>query len=318
MAGYLGVNLLKILMKEQGCCELDDLVVKLNTTLDELRFVCDSINSLSSNTISIKHNKVYLYKHLDLLDQDVLHSQTSSCGRVSLCEKLTSTNSLMLQNITNLVKGDVVIAEIQTQGRGRRDSVWRGGLANQLTFSLAYNFTQLKSVIGLAIAVGSVLVETIRKLGFKDVYLKWPNDIYYKDKKLGGILIETIQVKNHVTAVIGIGFNVYKHDTMHEGAIALFDNIDQARLQNLDRNTLAIKFINVVRKALIDFESNGFSNFVAITQQFDYLKGKNIELITNNKKEYAHVLGINDQAMLELEIDSNIISINSGYNIRIV
>lgn len=320
MAGYIDLTivLLRLLQQSQGKYELNALLTKLNITLDELKLACDDLNSLSSNTISIEQEQVILHKYFDLLDQNTLHLDTKSCGRVSLCDKISSTNTVMLQNAHNLVKGDVLITEIQTHGRGRRDRVWQGSLANQLTFSLAYSFTQIKSVVGMAIAVGSILVQTIRDLGFSDVYLKWPNDIYFKDKKLGGILIETVQVKNNIIAIIGIGFNVYKHEALNENAIALFDNIKQAQEQNLNRNKLAVSFINAVRKALIDFEKNGFINFVSITKEFDYLKGKHIELITNNKKEYAYVKGINEQAMLELIIDSQEVAISSGYSIHIV
>ncbi len=103
----------------------------------------------------------------------------------------------------------VVIAEEQTSGRGRLGRRWispRGGLWFSL---ILHSKTGIHEKLYILPAIAGVSVATT----VKDLYglqakLKWPNDIILHEKKLGGILIESLAVGENITHILGIGLNV--------------------------------------------------------------------------------------------------------------
>jgi len=126
---------------------------------------------------------------------------------VDLLPQCDSTNSVLLSCAeAGAASGTVVAATLQTAGRGRRGRVWIGAPADSLTFSLLWRFAPGSVPIGLSLAVGVAVACALEKVGVDDTALKWPNDILYQGKKLGGILIELVPGTPHV-AVIGIGIN---------------------------------------------------------------------------------------------------------------
>ena len=106
-------------------------------------------------------------------------------------------------------EGVVVISDNQKQGRGQRENTWFSKPGHGITCSLLIEEKFNRSSIGLhsvLIAIG--IINGISDLLKINLNIKWPNDIYYKDKKIGGILIETKFQKNKLFLNIGLGINV--------------------------------------------------------------------------------------------------------------
>ena len=115
----------------------------------------------------------------------------------------------------------LLVAEHQTRGRGRQGKEWQASLGASLTFSLALPLAPA-DWSGLSLAVGLAVAETFDPQplgGAPRLGIKWPNDLLLIDasssgsgasigRKLGGILIETVQVGEHRMAVVGIGLNL--------------------------------------------------------------------------------------------------------------
>lgn len=125
----------------------------------------------------------------------------------------TSTNTLAMHLISNeaIPEGTVVITDHQSNGRGQRENSWISEPYKNLTFSLILYPTWLtiKESFYLTIITTIAIHEVLETYIRKDIFVKWPNDIYYQNKKIGGILIENLVNKNKVKAsVIGIGLNV--------------------------------------------------------------------------------------------------------------
>ena len=107
--------------------------------------------------------------------------------------------------------GAVFITDHQYQGRGQRGRVWHSVPSQNLTFSVVLYPTFLEVSQGFALNVMTVLA--LRQVLAAEVagglMAKWPNDLYYGDQKLGGILIENRLSHDCLRAsVIGIGLNV--------------------------------------------------------------------------------------------------------------
>ena len=97
----------------------------------------------------------------------------------------------------------LLIAEQQTAGKGRLGRAWLGQRGQALTFSLGLPY-QPHSWSGLSLAVGLSLAESLGP----DIQLKWPNDLWRQQRKLGGILIEAATQAGQSYAVIGVGLNI--------------------------------------------------------------------------------------------------------------
>jgi len=106
-------------------------------------------------------------------------------------------------------QGELVIAEVQTRGRGRRGRVWHSAPGKNLTFSLVLR-PRLPPARApeITLAAGVALCEVLREAAF-DARIKWPNDLWIADRKVAGILTETASDEGGLRyAVLGIGLNV--------------------------------------------------------------------------------------------------------------
>jgi len=116
-----------------------------------------------------------------------------------------------LSNSKPLPEGTVIMAESQYAGRGQQQNRWHSEAGKNLTFSLLLKpgFLPLAQQFDLTRGVSLGIINALEPLLGGQLKIKWPNDIYYADQKLGGILIENLvqgeQIKN---SVIGIGLNI--------------------------------------------------------------------------------------------------------------
>ncbi len=132
---------------------------------------------------------------------------------VEILPQVDSTNTeLMRRARAGRSEATLLIAEQQTAGRGRMGRVWQSGAEDSLTFSLGLRLSPA-SWEGLSLAVGASVVQSLDPDAGHGVQLKWPNDLWWKGRKLAGILIETAPAVNAASAqerfaVIGIGINI--------------------------------------------------------------------------------------------------------------
>lgn len=124
--------------------------------------------------------------------------------------EMSSTNTRALELLReNVENGTVVITDHQTQGRGRGPNVWESSPGTGLTFSvILYPHLPISYSGFTSIVAGVSIVSGLEEFGIKPT-LKWPNDVYYEGKKLGGILCESHVRKGRLDSiVVGIGINV--------------------------------------------------------------------------------------------------------------
>jgi len=131
-----------------------------------------------------------------------------------LLKEVDSTNNFLKELVSNskpVIEGTVIMAENQYAGRGQQQNGWFAEPGKNLTFSILLkpHFLAVTEQFDLVRAVSVGVFDALEPLLGADLKIKWPNDIYYKDRKLGGMLIENMiqggQIKN---AIIGIGLNI--------------------------------------------------------------------------------------------------------------
>ncbi len=116
-----------------------------------------------------------------------------------------------MSNSEPVAEGTVIMAEEQFAGRGQQQNSWHAEPGKNLTFSILLNPTFLPVAqqfdLNRAISVG--LHNALFPLLGQGLKTKWPNDVYYHNQKLGGVLIENILQGGAIKhSVVGIGINV--------------------------------------------------------------------------------------------------------------
>lgn len=125
-----------------------------------------------------------------------------------------STNNYLknlLSNSEPLPEGTVIMADHQYAGRGQQGNVWKAEAGKSLTFSLLLrpNFLPVNKQFDLNMLVSVALNNVLLKYLPNNLSVKWPNDIYVDDQKIGGILIENVVAGSTIKqSIIGIGLNV--------------------------------------------------------------------------------------------------------------
>jgi BirA family transcriptional regulator, biotin operon repressor / biotin---[acetyl-CoA-carboxylase] ligase len=124
-----------------------------------------------------------------------------------------STNDIAAEIIQNngITDGTVIYTDYQTAGKGQRGNSWESNPNLNLTMSLILDckFLPLKNHFFLSKIAALAVAQAIESLLKQPIKIKWPNDLYLNEKKIGGILIESsIQGKKIQYSIIGFGVNV--------------------------------------------------------------------------------------------------------------
>ncbi len=127
-------------------------------------------------------------------------------------QELPSTNTWLMESLVahKLPEGTLVLADHQTKGKGQFGAIWSSEPSSSLTFSILLKpiFLPISNTYDISICIALAIHDCLNELrpGFK---IKWPNDIYFENKKVAGILIENqIHKSSCEHSVVGIGLNV--------------------------------------------------------------------------------------------------------------
>lgn len=229
---------------------------------------------------------------------------------------LDSTNRYLMQQGGRETRSGahVVLAEMQTAGRGRRGKNWVSPFAQNIYLSLLWHFDDTTlNLSGVSLAVGVAVISALKQLGVNDLQLKWPNDIYYKGRKLGGILLELRgEAGGDCDMVIGLGINV----SMSEQA---GDEIDQAWIDihsisdnKFSRNALVAAILSELLPGMQLYAQQGLAPFLKDWQNDDMLKDKPVTLMLHKHRREGIARGVNEQGALLFESEGKIEPLYAG------
>ena len=126
-------------------------------------------------------------------------------------EEIDSTNTYVAKNVAELESGVIVTTDCQTAGRGQRGNSWESEPGMNLTFTMLMRPEKFAAIrqFSLSEAVAVAIVDVIGEELEIFAEIKWPNDIYWRDNKLAGILIEHAVMGSEIMhTIIGVGLNV--------------------------------------------------------------------------------------------------------------
>lgn len=255
---------------------------------------------------------------IELLDADAITAALPTAmrrrlGELELHWRIDSTNSALLRRIDDgLPDRSVCLAELQSAGRGRRGRAWQMPLGGGLALS-CHRICEgaMVRLAGLSLVAGLAALDALADCGVEGVGLKWPNDLFARDAKLGGILVELGgEALGPCHAVIGIGIN------LRLGAhAAQIDQraIDVAALAALpSRNQLAARLIFRLDTMIDQFLRDGFAVFAARHAQVDVLRGRDIEILRGTRREQGVAAGVDPRGALRVRFAEGEQVIDSG------
>lgn len=253
-----------------------------------------------------------LERPIELLDAESIRSQSAAADLVvAIAGAVDSTNARLAG--AGGRHGHALLAEAQTAGRGRRGRSWLSPPGSGLYLSLAWHFESgLAGLAPLSLVVGLTAADTLRQVSGAPVTVKWPNDLFVDDRKLGGCLVEMSgAAEGPCRAVVGIGINLFPTPAMH--------GLDQVWTTLADhgepvgRNRLAAHLLDALAIALARFDRHGFDDFLARWPAFDALLDRPVRIIHANGSETPGTArGIDGQGRLVLETAGERRAIASG------
>jgi BirA family transcriptional regulator, biotin operon repressor / biotin---[acetyl-CoA-carboxylase] ligase len=193
---------------------------------------------------------------------------------VEVLSEIDSTNSeLMRRARTGTMEPVLLVAQRQSAGRGRLGREWASADGASLTFSLGMVLAPA-DWSGLSLAVGVSLAESLHPA----IRLKWPNDLWLHERKLGGILIETAsfgepQARRY--AVIGVGINITLPTAT---GLSTAPAWLQESLPQIDAGQALLRIAPALVRAVKAFEPMGFAAFQARFDARDALRDRAVTL----------------------------------------
>lgn len=200
----------------------------------------------------------------------------------------------------------LLIAEHQTHGRGRQGRSWHSTAGASLTFSLSLPL-EVADWSGLSLVVGTALAEGLDPDGGR-LRLKWPNDLWLDDRKLGGILIETVPAGQSRMAVVGVGLNISDGAKVQESQLTTgFASLQELWPDITPPEALARLAPSLVT-ALAAFPSTGFAPWRERYAARDLLLG---HPVTAGALEGV-ADGVNDRGELMLRTAQGPVAVSGG------
>jgi BirA family biotin operon repressor/biotin-[acetyl-CoA-carboxylase] ligase len=211
-------------------------------------------------------------------------------SRILHYSSLPSTNRKALDEARNTrTEGLVIVADEQTEGRGRLGRNWFSPDGKGLYFSILLkprcqqeNLSLLPVVAGIGVANG------LEKLGVKNVGIKWPNDVQISAKKVAGILVESRRVADETVAVVGIGINVSNRDFPPELAESATSIALASGKEHSNDEVLGL-VLGEIERFYSDLCLGRNSELVSELKRLDVLRGRDVTVSAG-----AQVVGMAD------------------------
>lgn len=263
------------------------------------------LESLGLEIFSVTGKGYRLSNRLKLLDINLISAlREGSQSPLRVLSVIDSTNSYLKLNTDLHQNGAACLAEAQTAGRGRQGRKWQSPFGASLYLSMYWSFIGgYQAIGGLSLVIGVAVVEALGKLGIEGLQLKWPNDIYLEDKKLGGILVEVEgQINDQSHCIIGIGLNVQLPESVHEEIDQPYTDLTHSLDHGIDRNHLAALVLDLLQQHLHRFEAEGISSFLPRWQELNLFKDKPVRMICGTNEFEGICLGVNQDGALLVKL----------------
>lgn len=232
-----------------------------------------------------------------------------------ILNEVASTNNYAMARITEggVSEGTAYFARLQTSGKGQRGKQWSSEPDENIILSLVLKPHRLKLseqfLLSAAIALGSY--DFVKKWAGEPTSIKWSNDIYWNDKKAGGILIENVIRGTEWTyAVAGIGININQEHFPPE----LPNPVSLRQITGTQYDVIALA--KLLRESIwqeyIHLKPENFNSLLTRYNDVLYRKNECKPYRMQNEVFNATLLGVEKTGKLMLEKEGSLIRTNLG------
>lgn len=287
--------------------------------------VCKGIRRLLELGVPIDavRGRGYRLRHpFEPLDEgvirDALATRYSMITEVEVFQVLDSTNRHLMEQARGGAAGPrVCLAESQRAGRGRRGRAWCSPFGANLYLSLYWVFDLPASALGaLGLVAGVSVARALETLGLRGHGLKWPNDLLWQGRKLGGVLIElaSCEAEGPCRAVLGVGLNITMSDLYPKPEIdqPWVDLITAHPGLGASRNRVAIAVLEELIESLQRFPLSGLTGVGDDWRRFDLVTGREVELRTGHETICGRAVGVDSQGYLLVHTQGGVRPFASG------
>lgn len=238
-------------------------------------------------------------------------------------QSVDSTNNYARQQIHDGLAqhGDAVFAHNQLAGKGQRGKIWRSETSSNILLSILIKPGQLRLMqqFQLSACVAVSVQEFFSKYAGDDTKIKWPNDLYWQDRKAGGVLIESVikspsaaiglpqakqesGVSEWLWSIIGIGINI--NQTAFPSYLVNPVSLKQITGKDFDVITLAKELCGILDKNFIVLQRGGFENIYLLYVSQLYKKGATVKLKKDNRVFSATIVSVSPVGKLIVQTGS--------------
>lgn len=309
-------KVLELLMKNKGSyVSGSELARRLNVSRMAINKI---ISNLKRKGFTIEAHPHLGYRYVEFDDLKYLGSfindlRTKVRYKVLYFEQVTSTQDIAHSLVSSYVEeGTIIVAEVQTKGRGRRERYWfspKGGL--WFTLILRPRVPPVKVTL-LSLLAGCAVARAISEVTNLKVSLKWPNDVLINGKKVCGILVETIAEADYIKyAFLGIGINVNNEipKELEKTATSLHKILGR----RVSRVTLMRSFLIKFDEFYDDFKNYNFDKIIRVWKALSETLGKSVVIyLDDNRKIRGVAIDIDNNGALLVKTSNKILKIYSG------
>lgn len=229
----------------------------------------------------------------------------SSPNLFNILDSTDSTNNYAMARIHEGMAshGMAWFAHEQTAGKGQRGKKWHSSQGDSILLSLALKPTTafIQNPFLLSALIATTCTEFLYKITGEEFYIKWPNDLYWRDRKTGGILIDNKYSGDTWNwAVVGIGINV--NQTMFEQDLSRAISLKQvSEKDNFEPVTLARELHEFLLERLASFDRQEPGQLLERYNLELYKKDQEVKLKKDNAVFSTRVLAVNNFGQLVTE-----------------
>lgn len=280
-------------------------------TIQSLKEEGYSIESVTSKGYHLKNPP----KYLSPTALSVLIGQSGLFSNVEYFTTTPSTQKEAFRMLSETKDSFMVVAEEQTQGRGRFDRQWDSPGKTGIYISLVLRPNiPITEIIRFNLFISLAISKSLDEAFGVDTGIKWPNDIYLDDKKICGFLTEVVSESGVINAIIcGIGINIFKDDSRLKipTATSIEDIIGSS--EKIDVDSFMERFLDNIEIYYNRFLNEPFSLIREDWKEKSIIFGKELRITETGSMFMARALDIDEDGFLEvLDEEGNIRKIISA------
>ena len=242
------------------------------------------------------------------INQELIQQHHPIDWVIQTMESTTSTNDLAkLYANQNSTTPAIFISEEQTAGRGRLGRKFVSPAKTGLYISLClFPTIALEDLSLITCATAVACVETLEELTGKSLNIKWVNDLFYQDKKVGGILTEVIsdfESQQVQSLIVGMGINLIEAtdnfpEELHSIVGSIFPSLREYKEHAFNRNHFIATFLE---KWTFYYENLSKRDFINSYRKHSNVIGKAVKVIEGNHVYHAFAKDIDENGRLIIE-----------------